>query len=54
MFLGDVLTKGVHTRLAGHRSELWGPAWSGGVGLLRHGGPWLHTWSARFLSLKKL
>lgn len=47
----DVLTEGVDARLAGDRSELWGSAWSWGIGLLRHRGPWLHTWSAGFLSL---
>lgn len=47
----DVLTEGVDARLARDRSKLWGPAWSWGVGLLGHRGPWFHTRSAGLLSL---
>lgn len=47
----DVLTE-VNTRLARDRSELWRSAGSRSVGLLRHGGPWLHTRSAGLLPLK--
>lgn len=49
----DDLTQGVNARLAGNRSELWGSARSWGIGLLRHGGPWLHTWSTGLLPLKE-
>lgn len=47
----DVLTE-VNTRFSRDRSELWRSAWSWGVGLLRHWGPWLHTWSDGLLPLE--
>lgn len=47
------LTKGVDSRFARDRSKLWWATRSWGVGLLRHGRSWLHTWSTGLLSLPK-
>lgn len=48
----EVLTE-VNARLSRDRSELWRSTWSWSVGLLRHGGPWLHTWGTGLLPLSR-
>ncbi|CAG5861395.1 unnamed protein product [Menidia menidia] len=47
------LTDGVHPGLSWDRSELRRPTRSRSVGVLRHGGTWLHTRSAGLLPLER-